>query len=144
MKYKQKFIPTINSSWNENSATVLRKIVLKWYRSNLSGKKVINQCLGIPIIFSSSGGNKLAMGGSIYLYKAELVRALPLIIEHATYCNWGERKVKDSPMVIGYLNFKCKVKIDNKFKHLRIAVRLQKDGRLYCNHEVNIIKQKNR
>jgi hypothetical protein len=138
MKYKQKYIPCINSVWSESSAIELRKLVLEWYRSNLTGKKVINQCLGIPILFSHTGGKKLAMGGAIYLHKAELVRVLPAILEHADYCNWGDRKEKDSVMVIGYLNFKCKVKINGINKHLRIAVRMQKDGKLYWNHEINI------
>jgi hypothetical protein len=140
MRYRQKYIPEITSEWNTKTSKDLRKSVSKWYRKNLAGKIITNKCLSIPINFSVTGGKKLAMGGAIYLHKAELVRILPDILEHATYNNWGDKKLKDSAIVIGYLNFKCKVRIDNIEKHVRIAVRMQKDGRLYWNHEVNISK----
>ncbi|MDQ3111710.1 MAG: hypothetical protein M3R17_17610 [Bacteroidota bacterium] len=92
MKYKQTYIPAINSAWNDKTIYELRKIVLSWYRENYSGKVVINKCIGIPIHFTTPGGKKLAVGGGMYPYKAELIRILPDILEQAVYNNWGGSK----------------------------------------------------
>jgi hypothetical protein len=144
MKYKQKHIPCLNSAWNDKTIYELRKIVLSWYKQNYAGKTVVNKCIGVPIHFTTRGGNKLSIGGGMYPLKAELIRVLPEILEQAVYNNWGDRKTKDPAHIIGYLNFKCKVQIDEKIKNLRIAVQMQKNGKIYWNHEINMVNKKNR
>lgn len=56
------------------------------------------------------------------------------------YNNFGNPKEKDSPEIIGYLNFKGRCKIDSKTVNVRIAVQIQKQAKFYYNIEVNTIK----
>ena len=137
MKYKQKHIPEIRSSWSHLSAYDLRRVAFDYYRQRIAGTCVINRSTGFPIHFTVRGGKKLLKGGNFYATKAEMVKALPSIMKNAAYNNWGNRKSSDKKNVIGYLNFKCKVVLDSETLHLRIAVRLYKNGKLYYNHEVN-------
>ena len=63
----------------------------------------------------------------MYSAKAPVIEHLETIIENSTYNNFGERKKNDPPNVIGYLNFKFKVIIDGKKRHVRISLRLDRD-----------------
>ena len=51
-------------------------------------------------------------------------------------------KETDNKSIIGYLNYKCFVIIDNKKECLRVAIKFQNDGKFYYNIEVN--KEKNK
>ena len=78
----------------------------------------------------------------MYLEKAETVKMILDLVRVAKYNNWGSPKITDKKYVVGYLNFKAKGKIDGKVFNFRIAIQLRKDGNLYYNHEINIIKSK--
>jgi hypothetical protein len=137
MKRKQHIIPSIQSQWRDLSIVELRNKSFLHYKNNIAGKSVKNFSTGYIIHLTVKGGRKLLKGGNIYNSKAEIVRILLEVIRFAVFNNWGERKTTDKSYVIGYLNFKCKVRFDSRIIHLRIAIQLRKDGKLYYNHEVN-------
>jgi len=135
-KYKQTFIPSVSTVGFSSES----KFVNDYYRQNIQGKSVVNNHLKIPIIFTGSGGRKVSYGGHKYVKKSAILQCLPKLLEVAEFNNFGNRKTSDNPLVMGYLNFKAKVKIDGKTENVRIAVTLRSDGKIYYNHEVNRIK----
>ena len=134
---KKSNVPRLKSIWKDKSTTELRKIVVEYVKKHLKGLEVVNQDLKIKVVISVSGARKTARGEAMYLKKAECIRALPKIIEIAKYNNFGQRKDKDSAVVIGYLNFKSKCYIDGKLEHIRLSVQFQKGGKYYYNLEIN-------
>ena len=76
----------------------------------------------------------------LFLPLQKSFKCLERLIEVAEYNNLGRRKDTDKETVLGYLNFKAKVKIDTKVENVRISVLLKKNGKAYYNHEVNIKK----
>lgn len=140
MVRKYTFIPEINEELNGLSKAELRKYILDYYKKHLKGIEVINEDTGITIHFSMTSGRKTAMGEAMYQHKAEIIRILPELVKYALYNNFGQPKEKDSPEVIGYLNFKGRCKINGKTENIRIAVQFQKQAKFYYNIEVNTIK----
>jgi len=143
-KYIQHIIPETKSIWNNitNIADV-RKAVYEYYRLNIMGETIINKDKGHKILFTNKpGGRKIAFGGSFYKQKAEAVKIITGLMKEAKYNNWGSPKKTDKKYVIGYLNYKAIGKIDGKIYYFRIAVQLRKDGNMYYNHEINIMKKK--
>lgn len=140
MKKKYGFIPEINSELNGLSKAELRRYILKYYKEHLKGTEVVNKDTGITIHFSMTSGRKTAMGEAMYQRKAEIIRILPDLVRYALYNNFGNPKEKDSPDIIGYLNFKGRCQIDGKTENVRIAVQFQRQARFYYNIEVNTIK----
>ena len=140
MKKKYGFIPEINSELNGLSKAELRRYILKYYKEHLKGTEVVNEDTGITIHFSMTSGRKTAMGEAMYQRKAEIIRILPDLVRYALYNNFGNPKEKDSPDIIGYLNFKGRCQIDGKTENVRIAVQFQRQARFYYNIEVNTIK----
>ena len=135
-KYKQTEIPNVTITDRKD----LAKVIKDFYNKNLQGKSVINRDLGIIIHFTSAGKSELAYGRALHAKKAAVIKCLAKLIEEAEYNNFGERKETDKNNVVGYLNFKAKVKIDKIVENVRITVLLKKDGRAYYNHEINIKK----
>ena len=76
----------------------------------------------------------------MYQRKAELIQILPDLVKYALYNNYGGPKEKDSPDIIGYLNFKGRCILDGKVENVRIAIQFQKQAKFYYNIEVNTIK----
>lgn len=140
MLKKYAFIPEINEELNGLSKAELRKYILDYYKKHLKGIEVINKDTGITIHFSMTSGRKTAMGEAMYQRKAEIIRILPDLVKYALYNNFGQPKEKDSPEIIGYLNFKGRCKINDKIENVRIAVQFQKQAKFYYNIEVNTIK----
>jgi hypothetical protein len=142
MKYTQKVIPEIKLEFQKYSKDDLRKKALELYKKNITGKSVVNKHLGHTIEFNNKpGGRKVSYGGSIYSEKVLFVLVIDKLLENAVYNNFGAPKATDNLLVIGYLNFKVKGKINGKTYHLRIAIQLRKNGKLYYNHEINVIKK---
>jgi len=92
------------------------------------------------IYFFATAGRKIAFGGKKYIKKAAVLQCLSTLMEVAEFNNFGKRKPSDDGMILWYLNFNAKVKIDKKNENVRITVALKKDGKAYYNHEVNLIK----
>jgi len=135
-RYKQLEIPQITITDKKD----LVKIVKDYYSANLQGKSVVNKDLGITIHFTSIGRSELAYGRALHAKKVAVVKCLEKLMEIAKYNNFGERKETDKQNVIGYLNFKAKIEINEVIENVRISVLLKKDGKVYYNHEVNIKK----
>ena len=137
-KYKQIIIPSVSTDNIDyrNRAKSIRD----FYTENLYGKSVVNKDLGITIHFNSIGKNELAYGKALYAKKVAVLKCLFELLEVAEYNNFGRKKDTDKETVLGYLNFKAKVMIDNKMENVRINILLKKTGKAYYNHEVNIKK----
>ena len=139
-KYKQTEIPKVTIIENRD----LGKYMSKFYAENLQGKSVVNKDLGMTITFTSVGKNEISYGRALYAKKAAIITCLEKLMEVAEYNNFGERKETDKKNIIGYLNFKAKVLINDKLENVRITVQFKKDGKMYFkpyyNHEINIKK----
>jgi hypothetical protein len=131
-KYKQTFIPCVKTGVIKNNPIAVKE----YYAANLQGKSVVNKHLGFRIYFTSWGKGKLSLG-SVHTKKVAVLQCLSKLLEVAEFNNFGNRKEKDSMAVLGYLNFKAKVKIDGKTENVRIAVIIKTDGKIYYSHEIN-------
>ena len=142
-KYKQTVIPeTSTKGWEKLTTQEVREKLYDEYRAHCYGKKVINQSLGITIEFEHGGARKTSYGGAVYSKKACIVNVLDKLARYAEYSNWGDRKATDAPHVIGYLNFKAKVKIDEKLEYVHLVIRVRNTGKFHYSMEIN--KMKNR
>jgi len=137
-KYKQTEIPQIFITEKAN----LPKRSKKYYEQNIQNKIVQNACLGIWVKFSSLGKGKISYGGAKYAKKTSILECLPKLLEIAKYNNFGPPKKTDLSTVLGYLNFKAKVKVNDKMEHIRISVLWKTSGFLYYNHEINDNKKR--
>ncbi|MDR0438061.1 MAG: hypothetical protein LBH22_07165 [Bacteroidales bacterium] len=138
-KYKQTIIPNVNEPVVEH----LGKYVKSYYEKNIQGRSIINEHLGITISFTSIGKGKIAYGSkTLYAKKVAVVQCLPELLSVAKYNNFGVRKPDDKTNIVGFLNFKGKVKINGMIENVRLSVMLRTDGKFFYNHEVNIIPQK--
>jgi hypothetical protein len=142
-KYKQTVIPeTSTKDWITLTKNEVRERLYNEYRERYYGKKIINQSLGITVEFEYAGARKTSHGSAVYSKKACLITVLDKLIRYAEYSNWGDRKNTDDPHVIGYLNFKVKVKIDEKVEHVHLVIRVRNTGRFHYAMEVNKIKNR--
>ena len=139
-KYKQTYIPSVKTGVISNN----RKSVAEYYQTHIAGKSVTNKHLNIVIKFNKEGKKELSYGRAIHSKKVALLQCLPKLLEVATYNNFGIRKETDPQSWLGYMNFKAFVLINGKKECVRLTCILRKDGSLYYNHEVNIIKRGNR
>lgn len=138
-KYIQTVIPEVTtpSEWVSLKGCQLRELIFNTIKNKFAGMEVINKDFGIPIKITVTSGRKTSKGEAIYSKKAAVVLILPEIIKNAKYNNWGNPKPTDGQNVKGFLNFKCKCKIDGRLECIRIAVQFQKGGKYYYNIEVN-------
>jgi len=135
-KYKQLEIPSVNIVKKDDLALFVKN----YYKKNLQGTTVVNKHLNVKVSFTSLGQGKVAYGGRKTMKKAAIVQCLNKLIEVAQYNNFGIRKPNDPQSVLGYLNFKAKVRINGIIEHIRLTVLIKKNGKMYYNHEVNFIK----
>ena len=135
-KYKQTKIPSVSIIEPKDRI----KFIKNFYTENLQGKIVVNKDILLTIRFTSIGKFELAYARAPYANKIAVLQCIDKLLEVAEYCNFGQRKDTDKQNVLGYFNFKAKVKINEKIRHVRISVVLKKDGKVYYNHEVNTIK----
>ncbi|HLP06076.1 MAG TPA: hypothetical protein VK152_11675 [Paludibacter sp.] len=138
-KYKQGIIPSVKTKVIGND----RKSVSKYYSENLQGKTVVNKDLKISIKFNAIGKGEISYGRSIHSKKVAVLQCLEVLLSEAEYNNFGIRKASDDLSVLGYLNFKAKVRIDGKLEYVRLTVLMKKDGKIYYHHEINMKKQPN-
>jgi len=142
----QKKIPFINTkNWDNITVQEAEKKAFSIYQEIYQNKKeVLNIHKKILIKFIRDGGRKLTYGGKAYIEKFVLIEILEDVIKYAIYCNYKKRKPKDKKTVIGYYNFKCKVKINNKIINIRINIQLRTDGNFYYNHDQIYLENKKR
>jgi hypothetical protein len=138
-KYKQVVIPSVN----EPVVKHLGKHVKSYYEKNIQGCSVVNEHLGITVSFTSVGKGKIAYGGkTLYTKKVAVVQCLLELMRVAEYNNFGVRKSDDKSNVVGFMNFKGRVRINGKIETVRLSVMLRTDGKFFYNQEVNTIPQK--
>lgn len=120
--------PEINTlAFKKMKVTELREFTLEFYRLFLKGKKKEIEKHLKEVVFTSEGGRKIAYGEAMYSAKAAVIEHLDTLIKNSTYNNWGDRKTSDKEEILGYLNFKSKITIDGKKRHVRIAISVDKD-----------------
>ena len=120
--------PEINTlAFKKMKVTELREFTLEFYRLFLKGKKKEIEKHLKEVVFTSEGGRKIAYGEAMYSAKAAVIEHLDTLIKNSTYNNWGDRKTSDNEEILGYLNFKSKITIDGKKRHVRIAISVDKD-----------------
>ncbi len=143
MKYKQVIIPEVSTDKLKGlSKQELRKFVLDYYKKHYQNEKtIVNKSIGISVEFIGIGRKKTSYGGYMYIKKASVIKVLDKLIKYAEYNNWGERKKKDKKEVIGYLNFKSKVKIDGENEFFRINIQVRNDGKFHYSLELNRLKK---
>jgi hypothetical protein len=118
-------IETSTDKFRKMTVSELRKFTLDYYNENLKGKKATIKNHLKEVVFVAGAGRKMLQ--PIYSEKVAVIEHLEELIKNSTYNNWGERKEKDSPDVLGYLNFKSKITIDGQKRHVRISVILDRD-----------------
>lgn len=138
-RYRQSHIPEVKTppEWKNAKMKALIGYVKEYYVENIQGQSVINQDKGFKITFSGQGRQKITKGSYLYGKKAAVVLILKELLEVAEYSNFGRRKLNDPAVLMGYLNFKVKCRIDGKLETLRIACMMYKADKIYFNHEVN-------
>ena len=107
----------------------LRTFTMKYYNLYLKGDSATIEKYVKEVVFINTAGRKIAYGEAMYSAKAAVIAHLKTLIKNSTYNNWGERKASDGKDVLGYLNFKSKITIDNKKRHVRISLVVYKDRR---------------
>ncbi|GHU85408.1 hypothetical protein FACS1894153_0570 [Bacteroidia bacterium] len=131
-KYKQIIIPeTSTTEWKGLTIPQIRNKMLSDYKSRYTGVSVINKDLGIKVEFETGGAKKTSHGGSVSVKKASLLPVLDELVRYAEYNNYGGRKDSDAPNIVGFLNFKAKVKIDAKVENVHLVVRIKNDGKFH-------------
>ena len=145
-KYKQTIIPEASTeAWVKLKRNEVSVKAYEEYRTRYLSKKVVNQHLGITIGFEHEGARKMSHGGTVYSKKACLIMVLDQLVRYAEYSNWGNPKPTDPYYVIGFLNFKAKVRIDGKIEHVHLVVRVRKDGKFRCSFHYSLeVNKKNR
>jgi len=142
MKYKQTYIPSIKTPkrlLEAKNKMEVKNYIKDFYKKKLRNKSVINKSLGYTINFTSRGLNKITHGGAFYFKKAVATLIIDKILTYAEYSNFGQPKKDEHNDLVGYLNFKAKVKIDGNIEYLRIATILyKKNMKNYYNHEINL------
>lgn len=103
----------------------LKKFTLNYYNGYLKGKKVAIKKALKEVSFYGKAARKILK--PMYKEKAAVIEHLEELIQDSSYNNWGTRKAKDSPEILGYLNFKSKLFIDGKKRHVRISIAIDRD-----------------
>jgi hypothetical protein len=142
-KYKQTVIPEASTKeWSGLTRMELRTQLFNEYRTRYYGKKVINQSLGITVEFELEGARKTSHGSAAYSKKACLVTVLDKLIRYAEFTNWGAPKETDPSYIIGFLNFKAKVKIDGQLEQVHLVIRVRNTGKFHYVMKVNKVKNR--
>ena len=137
--YRQTTIPETNTeNLIDKSRDELRKFIRSYYHVTFQNKVTVkNLDLGITIGFIGEGKKKTAYGAAMYQKKAAAIMILDQLLIHAKFTNWGNRKETDKPEVLGYLNFKVKLKIDGKLIHFAINVEVRNNGKFHYSLDEN-------
>lgn len=122
------------------SLAELKQKVKQFYNEKLQGNSVVNKDKGITVAFSSVGRNHVLYARSAGFEKLVAVFKLPEILAAATFLNFKNADENDHHTVVGYMNFKCPVKINEKLQHFRVVVRISKDGKFFYDHSVRVKK----
>lgn len=130
--------------FNKMTVTELRKFTLQYYREVLKDKKIAIENSLKQVEFVNKSGRKIAKGGAMYKEKAAIIEHLETVIKNSTYNNFGKPKLSDKKDVLGYLNFKSKLLVDGKKRHVRISVILYENRKtILKNYDLGEKKKSN-
>ena len=124
-----KYLETDTARFKKMKVSELRSFTMKYYNLYLKGDSATIEKYLKEVVFINTAGRKIAYGEAMYSAKAAVIAHLKTLIKNSTYNNWGDRKTSDRKDVLGYLNFKSKITIDNKKRHVRISLVVYKDRR---------------
>ena len=124
-----KYPETDTDRFKKMKVSELRTFTMKYYNLYLKGDSATIEKYVKEVVFINTAGRKIAYGEAMYSAKAAVIAHLKTLIKNSTYNNWGNRKASDGKDVLGYLNFKSKITIDNKKRHVRISLVVYKDRR---------------
>lgn len=134
-----KKIKVYTADYKKLSVYELRKRVELIFNKKFKGKTALNIDKNITILFGNP--RKLALGGAMYSKKATVVEVLDKVIRNGKFLNFGKPKLKDKKQIVGFLNFKTKVYIDDLPHFVRFNVRIATNGKFYYSHEIIIKKE---
>ena len=118
----------------------LKTEMKSFYNTRLKGKTVKNKDKGISIVFSSVGRNHVLYARAAGFEKLIVIKKLPDMVREAEYCNFKEPDGNESKDILGYMNFKVNISINDEIFLFRIVVRLTKNGKFFYDHSVRIEK----
>ena len=124
-----KYPETDTDRFKKMKVSELRTFTMKYYNLYLKGDSATIEKYVKEVVFINTAGRKIAYGEAMYSAKAAVIAHLKTLIKNSTYNNWGDRKDSDGKDVLGYLNFKSKITIDGKKRHVRISLVVYKDRR---------------
>ncbi len=114
-KYKQKVIPIVDDSlFVEMPLGKLKNYISDYFNKEIRNQNVKNIHKGLTISITKSGLRHLLFARHIGFVKLKVVMALKEMLIYAVYCNFHEPDADDGKEIIGYFNFKCKVKVEGK------------------------------
>lgn len=139
----KKPIEISSEKFKNMSVPELRKFTFDYYNENLKGNTTEIKNHLKEVVFITDSGRKLMK--PMYKEKTAVIEHLEELIKNSTYNNWGDRKAKDNPTVLGYLNFKSKITIDGKKRHVRIAIQLnEKRETLFKSFDLGVKEKRGR
>ncbi len=139
--YKQKTIPVVDDKqFAGMKLGKLKEYVKIYFNDNLRNMSVINQHKGISVKFSRKGFDHLIHARNVGYVKLKAVIVLKEMVENAVYLNFKDKDEDDTKDILGYFNFKSKVKVESKIQTFRIVIRLTKSGKFYYDHAVKVRK----
>lgn len=119
-------IEITNDKFKNMSVLELRKFTFDYYSQKLKGKdKITIKNRLREVVFITDASRKILK--PMYSAKAAVIEHLEVLIKNSTSNNFGERKDNDPQTVLGNLNFKSKLIIDAKKRHVSISLRLDRD-----------------
>ncbi len=126
--------------WNNLALGELKKTAQEFYKENFKGKKVKNKDRGIIIEMTSTGIRHVLHARNVGYVKLKAIYVLDKMLEQAEFTNFKDRDADDFKEIIGYMNFKVSVMIEENLHKFRIVVRITKDGKFYYDHAVKVKK----
>ena len=120
----------------------LRKVVLQYYNQKLKGKSVINIEKGITVLFSNAGGRHVVYARKVGFEKLIAITKLPEMIRYATFSNFKGPDKNDAKNILGYMNFKVPVTINEQKQWFRIVIRITTNGKFFYDHAVRYTNAK--
>ena len=140
-KYKQTIIPTVEDKQFEGlKLGQIKKFVRNYFNENIRNKTVKNKHKGITVMFTRKGLDHVIHARNAGYVKYKAIICLPKMVKNAVYLNFKDKDEDDVLDILGYLNFKCNVKVENRIQIFKIVIRLTNEGVFFYDHSVKVEK----
>lgn len=115
--------------------------LVEYYQKHIQGKTILNEDTGLSITFTKAGRLK-ATDRHNSIETTAVIKNILGVLKTAKYNNFGEPKpahYKKFPTIQKFINFKCKVKVDDVIKNYRISCILLKGNKIHYDlHESSL------